>query len=121
MMRKVYRGIMGRPTSSPTGPETEAWYDLLQAEKAGIISTNFTEHLERELEPDMLSNILSAEGVHLTSQKPTLSKFAGGPVTAKTTAKFAYQKSLLALRDTLRNTSEFIETSPRPPGCMSSG
>ncbi len=111
-MRKLYRWAMGRPVSSPTADETKAWYDLLEAEKAGIISTNFTEHLERELEPDMLSNILSAEGVHLRKQTTTLPT----PLTTKGTAKYAWNKSVIATRDFLRNTSEFIETLPKAAG-----
>ena len=132
-LRKGYRTIMGhtvdptlgaldvlrgkrqrerRTAASPTAAETQYWADLLQAEKAGIISTNFSDRFEHAIESDMVQNIMAAHGVARRTKRRGLVRAA----LQRDLAKKDFREAVVALRDVLRNTSNFIETLPRAAG-----
>ena len=96
-IRKLWRTIRLKPASSPTVEETKIWHDLLEAERAGIIATSFSDHLEHGLEPEMILNILAKSGAHKVKPKD----------------RSIPKRLLLGVRDFLRNTSDVIESLPK--------
>ena len=99
-VRKAYRVLRGKPAAAPTASEEQAWKDLIEAEKAGILGTSFSTHLERDIEEQMILNILMASGV--------------GPTKPK--EHYAVTKPFFAVLDAIKDVGDFIETLPKAAG-----
>jgi hypothetical protein len=93
-IRQAWRSAWGRNPTEATETEEQAYRDLIEAEKAGIIATTFSEHLEHNLEAEMIQNILMAAGVR-----------SGVPASE--------QGKVRGTLAAIKNLGDFIETLPK--------
>ena len=118
-LRQAYRTLRGKPATAPTTSETQAYQDLLEAERAGILGVNLSDARTHEIEAAMILNILAAAGVVESAHAGDYARLTGLPLAppkARGPISKTWNATVQPVLDAIASAGDFIETLPTAAG-----